>query len=85
MDLLSARQQRMVLDTVDQRLSRRPFTLSRNLTRMRPNAIAPWVLRVGNLRVYFDVVDEPEPSVFVRAVGIKEHNLVRIGKERFEL
>jgi mRNA-degrading endonuclease RelE of RelBE toxin-antitoxin system len=48
---------------------------------MRPNPVAPWELRIGDLRVYYDVEDEPEPVVYVRAIGIKERNTVRIGKE----
>jgi hypothetical protein len=33
----------------------------------------------------FDIEEGPEPVVYVRAVGIKERNQVRIGKEVFEL
>ena len=50
---------------------------------MRPNPIAPWELRIGNLRVYYDV--GMKPVVFIRAVGIKERNQVRIGKEVINL
>ena len=52
---------------------------------MRPNPVAPWELRIGNLRVYFDVEEEPEPVVFVRAVGIKVRNRVRIGSDVIDL
>jgi hypothetical protein len=52
---------------------------------MRPNPVAPWELRVGTLRVYYDVEESPECKVSVRAVGIKERNLVRIGKEVIQL
>lgn len=52
---------------------------------MRPNPLAPWELRIGTLRVYYDVEDEPEPVVYVRAVGVKERNRVRIGSEVIEL
>ena len=51
---------------------------------MRPNSLAPWELRIGNLRVYYDV-DEEQELVLIRAVGIKVRNLVRIGKDIFEL
>jgi mRNA-degrading endonuclease RelE of RelBE toxin-antitoxin system len=43
--------------------------------------LPPWELRIGDLRVYYDVEDEPEPVVYIRAIGIKEGNTVRIGKE----
>ena len=52
---------------------------------MRPNPIAPWELRIGHLRVYYEVREDPEATVFVLAVGIKERNLVRIGGELIDL
>lgn len=52
---------------------------------MRPNPIAPWELRVGDLRVYYDVEHSPEATVEVFAVGVKERNRVRIGGEVVEL
>jgi len=39
---------------------------------------------MGNLRVYYDVEGEPETVVYIRAVGIKKRNRVRIGKEVIE-
>jgi hypothetical protein len=52
---------------------------------MRPNPLAPWELRIGNLRVYYDVAELPEPIVFIRAVGIKYRNHAMIGGEEIEL
>jgi hypothetical protein len=52
---------------------------------MRPNPVAPWELRIGTLRVYYDFEDRPERVVFIRAIGIKERNSVRIGKEVIRL
>jgi len=40
---------------------------------------------MSNLQVYYDVEEEPEPVVHIRAVGIKERHRVRIGKEVIEL
>jgi mRNA-degrading endonuclease RelE of RelBE toxin-antitoxin system len=82
---LSARHQAVVLDTVDRQLVHQPTVETRNRKPMRPNPIAPWELRIGNLRVYYDVEEEPEPVIYIRAVGIKERNRVRIGKEVIEL
>lgn len=82
---LTARQQAIVLDTVDQKLSNQPTVETRNRKPMRPNPLAPWELRIGNLRVYYDVEEEPEALVYIRAVGIKERNQVRIGGEVIEL
>ena len=82
---LTARQQSIVLDGVARYLSVDPMVETRNRKPMRPNPVAPWELRLGNLRVYFDVVTEPEPVVVVLAVGVKEPNAVRIGKAVIDL
>ena len=58
---------------------------TRNRKPMRPNPVAPWELRIGALRVYYDVEDEPGPVVYILAVGIKERNKVKIGKEVISL
>jgi len=47
---------------------------------MRPNPIAPWELRIGTLRVYYEVGEDPEPRVKILAVGVKERERVRIGR-----
>lgn len=78
---LTARQQRMVLDAVGTQLVHEPTVETRNRKPMRPNPVAPWELRIGNLRVYYDVETEPERVVYVRAAGIKLRNRVRIGKD----
>lgn len=82
---LTARQQRRVLDTVDRQLLNQPNVETRNRKPMRPNPIAPWELRIGSLRVYYDVEEDVEPTVVKVAIGIKEGNRVRIGGEVIEL
>ncbi len=82
---LTARQQSVVLDTVDKQLVHQPTVETRNRKPMRPNPVAPWELRISNLRVYYDVEEEPEAVVYIRAVGVKQRNRVRIGKEMIEL
>lgn len=52
---------------------------------MLPNPIASWELRVGALRVYYDVVDQPEPIVYINAIGIKHRNRILIAGEEIEL
>lgn len=78
---LTARQQAIVLDTVDEQLTHQPTVETRNRKPMRPNPLAPWELRIGALRVYYDVEDAPQPKVSIRAVGIKERNRIRIAGE----
>jgi mRNA-degrading endonuclease RelE of RelBE toxin-antitoxin system len=51
---------------------------------MRRNPLAPWELRIGALRVYYEV-KEPDLVVNVLAVGVKDRNIVRIGGEEIAL
>lgn len=82
---LTIRQQRVVLDAIDGQLSYEPTVETRNRKPMRPNPLAPWELRVDKLRVYYDVDVEQTCTVYIRAVGVKERNQVRIGREVIEL
>ncbi|WNZ26649.1 type II toxin-antitoxin system RelE/ParE family toxin [Leptolyngbya sp. NK1-12] len=81
---LSPREQRIIRDAMVEQLSYEPTVSTRNRKEMRPNPLAVWELRIGNLRVYYDV-DEQESVVDIRAIGIKEGNQVRIGGEIVEL
>lgn len=76
---LSARQRSILLDAVEAQLADQPAVQTRNRKRMRPNVLATWELRVGNLRVYYEVIEGAPPTVVVRAVGVKERKQVRIG------
>src|SRR6267143_1355377 len=78
---VTAGQRAIVFDSVEEQLVHQPAVETRNCKPMRPNPIAPWELRIGDLRVYYDIEHEPEAVVYVRAVGIKERNQVRIGSE----
>lgn len=51
---------------------------------MRPNPVAPWELRIGNFRVYYEINDDPA-TVTVLAIGVKERNRVRIGGDIIRL
>jgi len=82
---LTARQRAIVLDAIEEQLMREPVVETRNRKPMRPNPVAPWELRIGNLRAYYDIEEKPKRLVSIRAVGIKRRNRVYIGKEVFEL
>jgi mRNA-degrading endonuclease RelE of RelBE toxin-antitoxin system len=82
---LSARDRRAVLDTVDRQLVTQPEVTAHNRKRMRPNPLAEWELRIGHLRVYYDVEEDPEPMVLINAVGIQRGNRVFIAGEEVEL
>lgn len=82
---LSNRQQVMVLDAVEKQLQFQPDIETRNRKPMRPNPLAPWELRIGNPRVYYDFENSPDRVVYIRAIGIKDRNNVKIGKEVIRL
>ena len=81
---LTARQRSIVFDSVDEQLVNEPTAETRNRKEMRPNALASWELRIGDLRVYYDVTEAPQ-TVTVVAVGIKRVNRVFIGGEERQL
>jgi len=85
LEMLTTRQQAIVVAAVDRQLRFQPMVETRNRKPMRPNPLAPWELRIGTLRVYYDVEDAPAPIVYIRAVGIKRRNRVRIGGEEIQL
>ena len=56
---------------------------------MHPNPVAPWELRVGDFRIFYDcepaVKEAAEPEVLILAIGVKTGNRVLIGDEEHEL
>jgi len=82
---LPARDQASLLGAVARRLAYEPTVEDRNRKRLRPNPVAPWELRIGHLRVYFDVEEEPRRVVTIQAVGIKKRSRLLIGGEEVEL
>ena len=79
------RRQRTVIDTVDRQLLNQPSVETRNKKPMRLNPVAPWELRIGNFRVYYEISEQPEATVTILAIGVKERNRVRIGGEIIKL
>jgi mRNA-degrading endonuclease RelE of RelBE toxin-antitoxin system len=82
---LKKRDQRVVVDGIERNLSHKPLRMSRNQKRMRPNLLADWELRLGNLRVYYLVRESPLNRVSVVAVGKKLGNRVFIAGEEIAL
>ncbi len=79
---LTARQQAIVLDAVKVQLQHEPLRETRNRKRLRPNPLAPWELRAGPLRVFYEVDAREVDHVNVLAIGIKRRNqLIVAGKE----
>lgn len=75
----------MVLDQVDEHLADQPTLATRKRKVLRPNPIAPWELRLGDIRVFYEVQEKPIPAVIIKAVGIKRHEELWIGEEKIDL
>jgi len=82
---LTARQRSIVLDCVEKQLTHQPGVETRNRKPMRENPLASWELRIGNIRVYYDIIEEAEPGVNVLAIGVKRRERVWIGGKEIKL
>src|SRR5262245_3932534 len=81
---LRAGERARVLDEVDVQLLHEPTVVTRNRKPLQPNPLARFELRIGALRVYYEV-DKGRRVVEVRAVGIKIRDRVFIGGEEIKL
>lgn len=82
---LSAGERSIVVAAIEAQLVHQPSVETRNLKRMRPNPVAPWVLRVSRLRVCYEVRRKPDPVVMVRSIGLKRGTRVTIGGVEVDL
>lgn len=82
--LLRAHERAIVFDGVQRDLTDRPTEAARNRKLLRENPLATWELRLGQLRVFYDVNDR-DVAVEVLAIGVKEHNRLRIAGEEVQL
>ncbi len=68
---LRSHQRATVLQAIEIQLSHEPIRPTRNRKPLRPNPIAPWELRVGDLRVFYDAPHDMKNVVIVLAIGEK--------------
>jgi mRNA-degrading endonuclease RelE of RelBE toxin-antitoxin system len=87
---LAAHEQGIVLDSVEDQLGSLANIPTRNRKPLRPNPLATWELRLGDLRVFYTIetaapereLEEVERllgTVVVVAVGVKRGNRLYIG------
>jgi hypothetical protein len=78
----TAGEQRLILQAVVNQLRHQPAVATRNRFRIQPNPLAAYELRVRQFRVFYDVIESPEPVVQVVAIGTKAGNrLIIAGQE----
>jgi mRNA-degrading endonuclease RelE of RelBE toxin-antitoxin system len=82
---LSAHDRATLLEITREQLVHHPGRATRNRKPMRPNPLAPWVLRVGHLRVYYEVTEPPLEVVTIRAIGVKVRERVFVDGVEIDL
>jgi mRNA-degrading endonuclease RelE of RelBE toxin-antitoxin system len=82
---LKARDRATVLDAIEHQLTHEPLVEARHRKPLRPNPVAPWELRVGSLRVFYEVAPAEPGVVHVLAVGKKIRNVLRVGGQEIKL
>lgn len=85
LEALTARQRSTALDAVERQLANEPSKETRNRKPLKPNPVAPWELRVGALRVFYEVSEGPPAVVRILAVGVKARETLQIGGEEIRL
>jgi mRNA-degrading endonuclease RelE of RelBE toxin-antitoxin system len=77
---LPAREQRVLEAAIQARLVNQPTTVSKAVKRLRPNPLAEFELRVGDLRVLYNVEGN---EVVLLIVGRKVGNALVVDGEEF--
>ena len=83
LDYYQAREQRIILDAIEKFLRSDADVQSKRRKRLRPNPLAPWELRIGDYRAFYEIA--ANDVVRVLAVGHKVHNELYIRRRRAEL
>ena len=82
---LSARDRVILFDEIEKQLLHEPLVETRNRKPLRPNPLAPWELRVGDLRVFYEVPEAEPGRVRILAIGEKRGNSLWIGGKEVQL
>ncbi len=83
LDFYESRDQRVILDAVEEFLGVGADVESKRRKPLRPNPLAPWELRIGDHRVFYEIT--AEQLVRVLAVGHKVHNDLFIRGRKVEI
>ena len=81
---LRKRDQQIVIDAVAAQLTHQPDQPTAHRKPLEDNPIAPWELRIGDFRVFYDL-NHDDQIVAVVAVGQKVHDRLLIGDEEVKL
>jgi mRNA-degrading endonuclease RelE of RelBE toxin-antitoxin system len=73
-----------IVRAVLEQLQYQPTTETNHRKKLRPNRLANWELRIGDYRVFYEVI-ESDRIVEIVAIGRKHHAQIRVGGEEVEL
>ena len=82
LDYYEARKQKIILNAIFEFLGVDANVETKRRKQLRPNPVAPWELRIGDYRVFYEVREEE--IVRVLAIGHKEHNELFIRGKRVD-
>ena len=84
LDDIRVQDARRIIAEIETQLIGEPATPTRSRKRLRPNRLAEWELRIGDFRVFYDVL-ATDVVVRVVAVGHKAGNQLFVHGERYDL
>lgn len=76
--------QQRVVSAIENQLPHQATEETRNRKRLRPNQLAEWELRVGDFRVFYDIIPEDVVAKIV-AVGFKQGRILFVHGQEYEL
>lgn len=76
--------QKRIRDGMVEQLTSQPSVETRNRKRLRPGGPAEWEIRIGDYRVFYDVVEEGK-QVKVAAIGYKKGSKLIILDQEHDL
>ena len=83
LDYYEVREQSIIIDAIGKYLENGADVESKRRKQLRPNPLAPWELRIGDYRVFYEI--RAEGLVRVLAVGHKVHDELFIRGQRIEI
>ncbi len=75
----------IIFKQIEIQLMYEPLLATRNRKLLRPNPLAPWELRIGDIRVFYEVAENESDIVRILAIGKKVGNKVIIGGKEINL
>ena len=83
LDYYEAREQKIILNAIFEFLGVDANVETKRRKQLRANPVAPWELRIGDYRVFYEVREEE--ILRVLAIGHKEHNELFIRGKRVDI